>query len=71
MAADLDDLAVDGDNPAGQADLRGRECGQFAPPQPGVGGEIDHQLVQGMQRASSVAEPGDVFAGRYVTRVYE
>jgi hypothetical protein len=43
--ADLDDLAVHGDEPAGVVDLPGGQRGELAPLQPGVGGELRHQLI--------------------------
>src|SRR6185437_14560162 len=45
VAGDLDDLAVDGDDPGGGVDLGGGEGEEFALAQAGVGGGVGHQLV--------------------------
>jgi hypothetical protein len=65
VPGDLDDLAVDGDNPGGPVDLGDGQGGQLPPAQAAVGGGVSHQLVPvaavpGGQRP---AEPGDVAAG--------
>jgi hypothetical protein len=65
--ADLDDLAVHGDGPTGLVDLPGGKRDQLAPPQPGVGGELSHQLVyvrpafgQGLAELGNIGMRGDL-----------
>ena len=45
VPGDLDDLAVHGHDPDSGIELVGGEGGQLAPPQPGIGGGLGHQLV--------------------------
>jgi hypothetical protein len=59
----LDDLAVHRDHPGGGVDLGDGQGGQFAPPQPGVGRGVGHQLVAvavppGGQRPAELVDVG-------------
>ena len=62
LPGDLDELAVHRDDPGARGDLAGGQGEQLALPQPGLGRDIGHQLIQltpppGRQ---GLAEPGDI-----------
>ena len=63
--ADLDDLAVHGDDPGGRVDLAGGQGEQLALPQPAVGRGVGHQLMQvpAPPGGQGLAEPGDIGVG--------
>ena len=46
VPGDLDELAVHGDDPGARGDLAGGQGEQLALPQPGVGRDMGHQLIQ-------------------------
>ena len=71
LPGDLDELAVHGDDPGRCGDLAGGQGEQLALPQPGVGRDIGHQLIQltPPPGGQGLAEPGDVSGGRDLGRV--
>ena len=71
VPGDLDELAVHGDDPGVGGDLAGGQGEQLALPQPGVGRDIGHQLIQLTPRPGGqrLAELADIRGGGDLGRV--